>query len=60
MDYESFVNSHITVRTFIEEILSHEDILDEPLRGIGVRSDNKYIVYYGRDREEILIDEYKN
>ena len=23
-------------------------------------SDNKYIVYYGRDREEILIDEYKN
>lgn len=59
MDYEAFVNKHITVRIFIEEILFHEDILDEPLRGFGVRSDNKYVVSYGRDRKEILIDEYK-
>ena len=59
MDFETIVNSRITVRQFAEALLSNTDALDKPLRGVGVRSDNNYVIRYGIEDKEILINEYK-
>ncbi len=53
------MNNYITVREFVEMILAHEDILDKPLRGIGVRSDSRYVIRYGINNEEITVREFK-